>query len=69
MENTPGINTDTNPVIKAAALHFLFAYIHPFADGNGRAARILFYWYALKKGLGAFKYLPVSKTLRLIPRR
>lgn len=60
-------DTDTNPVIKAAALHFLFAYIHPFADGNGRAARILFYWYALKKGLGAFKYLPVSKTLRLIP--
>lgn len=60
-------DTDTNPVIKAAALHFLFAYIHPFRDGNGRAARILFYWYALKKGLGAFKYLPVSKTLRLIP--
>ena len=60
-------DTDTNPVIKAAALHFLFAYIHPFSDGNGRAARILFYWYALKKGLGAFKYLPVSKTLRLIP--
>lgn len=30
-----------HPVIAAAILHFQFVSIHPFADGNGRTARIL----------------------------
>ena len=59
--------SDSNHILKAAAIHFLFAYIHPFNDGSGRIARVLFYWYILKNNLNAFKYLTLSKILRAIP--
>lgn len=32
---------DLHPVIAAAIFHFQFVSIHPFADGNGRTARLL----------------------------
>lgn len=59
--------TETNNIVKAVIIHFLFAYIHPFGDGNGRIARILFYFYIMKSGLNAFKYISISKVLRVIP--
>ena len=31
-------------MIRAILLHFWLAYDHPFEDGNGRTARILFFW-------------------------
>lgn len=44
-------------------LHFLIGYIHPFADGNGRTARTLFYWYLLKKGYWLIEYMSVSRVI------
>ena len=32
---------DYDPLIRMAAFHFLFAYIHPFYNGNGRMARFI----------------------------
>ena len=52
-----------HPILKAIILHFWLAYIHPFPDGNGRTARALFYWYALKQGYWMFEYLTISKMI------
>lgn len=55
--------TFQHPVIKAIALHFWLALIHPFADGNGRTARALFYLFMLKKGYWLFEYLSISRVI------
>lgn len=36
--------SNTNPVIAAAVLSFLFVFIHPFEDGNGRMHRFLIHY-------------------------
>jgi Fic family protein len=56
-----------HPIIKAIILHFWIGYLHPFTDGNGRLARLLFYWYLLKKNYWAFAYLPISKIIKKSP--
>ena len=43
-----------HPLIKAALLHGEFVFIHPFIDGNGRTARLLMNFEAMKNG-----YLPI----------
>jgi len=53
-----------HPVIKAVALHFWLAYLHPFVDGNGRTARALFQLYMLKSGYWLFEYLSISRIMR-----
>lgn len=50
-----------HPALKAAMLHFWVGYDHPFADGNGRTARALLYWYMLKHGYYLFQYLSISR--------
>jgi Fic family protein len=56
-----------HPVIRAILLHFWLAYDHPFEDGNGRTARILFYWSMRENGYWLVEYLPISKILRGAP--
>lgn len=52
-----------HPAIKAVALHFWLALIHPFADGNGRTARSLFYLFMLKNDYWLFEYLSISRVI------
>lgn len=52
-----------HPIIKGIILHFFMGYIHPFNDGNGRAARSIFYWYVLTRGYWLFEYMSVSRIL------
>ena len=52
-----------HPIIKGIILHFMLAYIHPFADGNGRTARSLVYWYMTKKGYWLTEYLSISRII------
>lgn len=53
----------THPLVKAIMLHFWLAYVHPFADGNGRTARALFYWRALRAGYWLVEFVSISKIV------
>lgn len=58
-----------HPVIRAILLHFCLAYDHPFEDGNGRTARILFFWSMRRQGYWLVEYLPISRIIREAPAR
>lgn len=58
-----------HPVIRAIVLHFMLAYDHPFADGNGRTARALFYWCMLRHGYWLFEFVSISRILKAAPAR
>jgi Fic family protein len=58
-----------HPVVRAILLHFMLAYDHPFADGNGRTARALFSWYLRTRGYWLVEYLSISRILREAPAR
>jgi Fic family protein len=55
------------PVIRAIIAHFMLAYDHPFADGNGRTARVIFYWSMLNQDYWLAEFLPISRLLRQAP--
>jgi Fic family protein len=52
-----------HPIVKGIILHFLIGYIHPFADGNGRTARAIFYWYLISKGYWLVEYMSISRII------
>ena len=35
------LESETEPAVRAVLGHWLFGYIHPYMDGNGRMARFL----------------------------
>jgi len=53
-----------HPIIRAMVVHFILAYDHPFADGNGRTARALFYWVILKNNYWLFQYITLSTYIK-----
>ncbi|WP_243323892.1 Fic family protein [Geothrix sp. SG200] len=56
-----------HPVLRAILLHFMVGYDHPFADGNGRTARALFYWSMLRSGYWLAEFISISHILRKAP--
>ena len=53
-----------HPVVRAILLHFWLAYDHPFEDGNGRTARVLFFWAMQSRRYWLVEYLPISRLIR-----
>ena len=54
---------EIHPLILSSVFHYEFVFIHPFADGNGRTARlwqniILYNWKEL------FEYLPIESQIK-----
>lgn len=58
-----------HPALRAIMLHFWLAYDHPFVDGNGRAARTLFYWAMVRSGFWLFEFISISRILVRAPAR
>ena len=59
MKNT---KTDMHPLILSSIFHYEFVFIHPFADGNGRMARL---WHTaiLSKWKPIFEYIPIESQI------
>lgn len=65
--NTQADRRRIDPLIQAILLHFLLAYDHPFVDGNGRTARALFYWCALRHRYWPLEFVSISRVLKHAP--
>lgn len=52
-----------NVLIRSFVCHFYFVYVHPFCDGNGRAARILNASQLYHAGYSKMKRLPLSSSI------
>lgn len=52
-----------HPLVRAILVHHQLAYDHPFGDGNGRTARALFVWSALRSGYHWFRSLSISRAV------
>ena len=51
-----------HPLIMSSVFHYEFVFIHPFADGNGRMARL---WHTaiLSKWKPVFEYIPIESRI------
>ncbi|MDR0491167.1 MAG: Fic family protein [Oscillospiraceae bacterium] len=52
-----------NDLIKAAIIHFYFAYLHPYFDGNGRMARLMHMWFLRQQGYSSALFVPFSSHI------
>lgn len=55
-------HNDIHPLILSSIFHYEFVFIHPFADGNGRMARL---WHTaiLSKWKPIFEYIPIESQI------
>lgn len=58
-----------HPILRAVITHFMVGYDHYFVDGNGRTARALFYWVALKNEYWLLEFVAISRILKDAPAR
>lgn len=56
-------NDDIDSLIKISAFHYLFGYIHPFYDGNGRTSRFISS-YLIKNELDVLLALKLSYAVK-----
>ena len=54
---------EDNALLAAIIYHFYFVYIHPFADGNGRTARIMMASIMHHAGYDKVGALPISRCI------
>ena len=56
------VKDDVHPLILSAVFHYEFVFIHPFADGNGRMARL---WHTalLSQWKPIFEYIPIESQI------
>ena len=54
--------SNVHPLIMSSVFHYEFVFIHPFADGNGRMARL---WHTamLAKWKPVFEYIPIESQI------
>lgn len=55
--------SEMHPLVKSAAFHYEFEFIHPFADGNGRMGRM---WHTMLLGAWdeLFYWLPIEELIQ-----
>ncbi len=58
-----------HPIVRAIVLHFWLACDKPFAEGNRRTARVLFYWCVLRCNYPVFEFVSLSWYLQYAPIR
>ncbi len=56
-----GPSAEWSPVLTSAILHHRFEDIHPFADGNGRAGRMLALWELYRRGFDTHHIFSVDE--------
>lgn len=57
------MDSPMNDLLKAAAIHFYVAYLHPYFDGNGRMARLMHLWYLKRQGYSSALFIPFSSYI------
>ena len=57
-------NKDFDPLIRIAAYHYLFGYIHPFYNGNGRMTRFISSYYLYLEKINILISLRLSYVIK-----